>query len=274
MARFDGRVALVTGAARGQGRSHAVNLARAGADVAVLDICEQIPTVQYEMSTKADLDETAELVEREGRKVLPLQVDVRDHDSVVDAVARTVSELGGLDHVVANAGILPASGEQAQQLAAWDDAIGTMLSGVFYTVRAATNSMLDRMVPGSLVLTGSTSSFRPVAYTREMLSPGELAYGAAKHGVLSIMKNYAMALGQYNIRLNTVAPMGVRTPMVVNEYFQGMHAEPPPGWMANVMGVDLIEPQDVSEAVLWLLSDEARYVTGITVPVDSGLLLA
>jgi len=257
----------------GQGRSPAVNLAREGADVAILDICDQMASVEYPMSSKEDLDETVALIEAMGRRALPMSVDVRVHDDVQGAVAQTVTELGRLDLVSANAGILP-TGNVAQKLEAWHAAIDTMLSGVFYTVRAATRSMTDRAVPGSVVITGSTSSFRGVSYNLDMLSPGEVGYGAAKHGVLGIMRNFAMALGPYNIRVNTVAPMGVRTPMVVNDFFSSMHSSPPPGWMANVMGASLIEPQDVSEAVLWLLSDESRYVTGITIPVDSGLLLA
>jgi NAD(P)-dependent dehydrogenase (short-subunit alcohol dehydrogenase family) len=123
------------------------------------------------------------------------------------------------------------------------------------------------------VVAGSVGSLRGAAYDLETLSPGQVGYGAAKHGVLGVVRNFAAVLGHHGIRVNAVAPMGVRTPMVVNEYFQGRRGSAPAGWMANTMGVDLIEPQDVSEAVLWLLSDEARYVTGVVLPVDAGLLL-
>jgi SDR family mycofactocin-dependent oxidoreductase len=273
LGRFEGKVALVTGGARGQGRSHAVNLAREGADVAVLDICEQIPSVEYPLSTEEDLAQTAKLIGEAGRRALAIKADVRDNASVEAAVQQTVDELGGLHAVIANAGILPTTGAAAHSLDAWHAALDTMLSGVFYTVRAATSVMLRDGVRGSIVVTASTSSFRGVAYDADTLNPGQVGYGAAKHGVLAVVKNFAMALGQRGIRVNAVAPMGVRTPMVVNEFFARQHSAPPPGWMANAMGVDLIEPQDVTDAVLWLLSDEARFVTGTVVPVDSGLLL-
>ena len=274
MGRFDGKVAFVTGAARGQGRSHAVNLAREGADVAVLDICAQISSVEYALSSEADLAETERLINDADRRALPIKGDVRDNAVVEAAIERTVAELGRLDLVVANAGILPTTGELAHSLDAWHDCLDTMLSGVFYTLRAAAAVMIRDETPGSIVVTASTSSIRASAYDLETLNPGQVGYSAAKHGVLGVVRNFAMALGTRGIRVNAVAPMGVRTPMVVNEYFQQRHSAPPPGWMANVMDVDLIEPQDVSDAVLWLLSDEARYVTGTVVPVDSGLLLA
>jgi SDR family mycofactocin-dependent oxidoreductase len=271
--RFQGKVALVTGAARGQGRSHAVNLAREGADVAVLDICDQIPCVEYPMASPDDLAETARLVRETGRRAVAITADVRDSERVEAAVTRTADELGGLHLVVANAGILPTTGIGACSLDAWHATLDTMLSGVFYTLRAATSVMLRDGGQGSIVVTASTSGIRGSSYDPDMLNPGQVGYGAAKHGVIGVVRNFAMALGQHGIRVNAVAPMGVRTPMVVNEFFAQQHKAAPPGWMANAMGVDLIEPQDVSDAVLWLLSDEARYVTGAVLPVDSGLLL-
>ena len=273
MGRFEGKVAFVTGGARGQGRSHAVNLAREGADVAVLDICEQIPCVEYAMPGEEDLAATADMIRSAGRRALAIKGDVRDNACVEAAVQRTAEELGGLDLVVANAGVLPTTGEPAHSVDAWHAALDTMLSGVFYTVRAATSIMVRDGVAGSVVVTASTSSFRGVAYDTDTLNPGQVGYGAAKHGVLAVVQNFAMALGPRGIRVNAVAPMGVRTPMVVNEFFEKRHSAAPPGWMANAMGVDLIEPQDVTDAVLWLLSREARYVTGSVVPVDAGLLL-
>jgi SDR family mycofactocin-dependent oxidoreductase len=272
--RFDGKVAFVTGAARGQGRSHAVNLAREGADVAILDICQQIGSVEYALSDETDLAETERLVNDADRRALPVKADVRDNDAVEAAIERTVAEFGRLDLVVANAGILPTTGDPAHSLEAWRDCLDVMLSGVYYTLRAATAVMIRDAVPGAIVVTASTSSIRASAYDLDTLNPGQIGYSAAKHGVLGVVRNFAMALGTRGIRVNAVAPMGVRTPMVVNEHFAQRHSSPPAGWMANVMDVDLIEPQDVSDAVLWLLSDEARYVTGTVVPVDCGLLLA
>jgi SDR family mycofactocin-dependent oxidoreductase len=272
--RFDGKVALVTGGARGQGRSHAVNLAKRGADVVVLDILEQIPSVEYDMSRQDDMDETVKLIEAEDRRVIPVKGDVREWDDVQNAVKAAITEFGRLDLVSANAGIMPTTGEPSQQLDAWHAAIDTMLTGVYYTLRAATEPMVESGRGGSIVITGSTSTFQGVAFNQKLLNPGQVGYGAAKHGVVAIMRNFAKALGQFNVRVNLVAPQGVRTPMLVNPYFgPSVRDGAPPGWMANVLNTDLVEPQDISEAVLWLLSDQARYVTGTSIAVDSGTLI-
>jgi NAD(P)-dependent dehydrogenase (short-subunit alcohol dehydrogenase family) len=148
-----------------------------------------------------------------------------------------------------------------------------MLSGVYFTLHAASKAMVAAGNGGSMVITSSVGGLRGAAYDLERLTPGQVAYTAAKHGVLGIMKNFALALGPHHIRVNTVHPMGVRTPMVVNEFTADLVEGAPPGWMSNVLNVDLIEPQDVSEAVLWLLSDAARYVTGVSLPVDCGVQL-
>jgi SDR family mycofactocin-dependent oxidoreductase len=272
--RFDGKVALVTGGARGQGRSHAVNLAKRGADIVVLDILEQIPSVEYDMSRQGDMDETVKLIEAEDRRVIPVKGDVRNWDHVQNAVNAAITEFGRLDLVSANAGIMPTTGEPSQQLDAWHAAIDTMLTGVYYTLRAATEPMVESGRGGSIVITGSTSTFQGVAFNQKLLNPGQVGYGAAKHGVVALMRNFAKALGQFNVRVNLVAPQGVRTPMLINPYFgPSVRDGAPPGWMANVLNTDLVEPQDVSEAVLWLLSDQARYVTGTSIAVDSGTLI-
>lgn len=274
MGRFEGKVALVTGGARGQGRSHAVRLAAEGADVAVIDVCAQFDSVQYAMATPEDLAETEKLVREHGRQFLGIQGDVRDAEQVEAAVRQVEQQFGGIDLLCANAGILPSTGPHAQRLEAWYDTIATNLSGVFFTLRAVTPGMVERGRGGAIVLTGSTSSFRGVAYKTEMLNPGHMAYGAAKSGVLSLMRNYAMALGTKGIRVNTVIPAGVDTPMTNNEFFtKDLQADAPPGWMANVMEHGLVQPGDISDAVLFLLSDEAKFVTGTALPVDMGTLL-
>jgi SDR family mycofactocin-dependent oxidoreductase len=272
--RFDGKVALVTGGARGQGRSHALNLARRGADVVILDILDQIPAVEYTMSRQSDMDETVKLIEAEDRRVIAIKGDVRRYEDVEKAVDAAVGQFGHLDLVSANAGVMPTTGEASQQLDAWHAAVDTMLSGVYYTLRASTKPMVESGRGGSIVITGSTSSFQGVAYDIRTLNPGQMGYGAAKHGVIALMRNFARALGSYNVRVNLVAPQGVRTPMLINDFFgPSVRDGAPPGWMANAMGTDIVEPQDVSEAVLWLLSDEARYVTGTSIAVDSGTLV-
>ena len=273
MGRFDGKVALITGGARGQGRSHAVNFAREGADVIVLDICRQIPSVEHSMATLDDLAETVKLVEEHDRRIVAIETDVRDHDAVQAAVAQGSRELGRLDFVIANAGIMATTGEPSQHLEAWDASIATMLSGVYYTLRASVPALMATGPGGSIVITSSTSGLRGVAYSVDMLSPGQMGYGAAKHGVVGLMRNFAMALGPHGIRVNCIHPMGVRTPMVVNDFFGNVAASAPPGWMANVQQVGLIEPQDVSDSVLWLCSDQARHITGSSLPVDSGQLV-
>ncbi len=274
MGRFEGRVALVTGGARGQGRSHAVRLAAEGADVAVVDVVSQFDSVQYAMSTPDDLAETEKLVREHGREFLGIQGDVRDEEQVAAAVRRAEERFGGIDLVCANAGILPSTGPHAQRIEAWHDTIATNLSGVFFTLRAVTPGMVERGRGGAIVITGSTSSFRGVAYKTEMLNPGHMAYGAAKSGVLALMRNYAMALGKYGIRVNTVIPAGVDTPMISNEFFtRDLQADAPPGWMANVMEHGPVQPGDISDAVLFLLSEQAKYVTGTALPVDMGTLL-
>lgn len=272
-ARFEGKVALVTGGARGQGRSHAVRLAEEGADVVVLDVVRQFDSVQYAMSSPEDLAETEKLVRGHGRDFLGVVCDVREEAEVDDAVAQAAERFGRIDLLCANAGILPSTGPHAQRMSAWHDTIATNLSGVFYTLQAVTPLMIAQG-RGSIVLTGSTSSFRGVAYKTEMLNPGHMAYGAAKSAVLSLMRNYAMALGTKGIRVNTIIPAGVDTPMTNNEFFdRDLLADAPPGWMANVMEHGLVQPGDISDAVLFLLSDEAAFITGTALPVDMGTLL-
>jgi SDR family mycofactocin-dependent oxidoreductase len=270
---FSGKVAVVTGGARGQGRAHAVRLAECGADVALVDICAPLDSLEYPMPTRAEMAETAELVQGTGRRALEIEADVRNCDEVDAAVTQVVAELGAVDFAIANAGVLPTTGEASRQLSAWHLCIDTMLSGVYYTLRAASAAMLSSGRGGSIVITSSVGGLRGASYKPEMLSPGQVGYNAAKHGVIGIMRDFAVALGSTGIRVNCIHPMGVRTPMVVDGRLREALTDAPAGWMANVLGVDLIEPDDVANAVLWLLSDAARYVTGVTLPIDAGTTL-
>lgn len=274
MGRFDGKTAIITGGARGQGRSHAIRLASEGANIAILDIAGQIDTVAYPMSTPQDLAETERELKELGADVLAIQCDVRDQAAVEAAVAATEERFGGLDIVLANAGIMASYGEHKHDIQAWHDSVGTMLNGVYYLLRAVTPGLIERGRGGAICITGSTSSYIGVAYKEEMLNPGQMGYGAAKTGVLSLMRNFAMVLGKHGVRVNTVIPAGVSTKMIVNDFFSSdLSGDAPGGWMANVMERGPVEPEEITNAVTWLCSDEARFVTGQTLAVDMGTLL-
>ncbi|WAC56606.1 SDR family oxidoreductase [Gordonia sp. SL306] len=274
MGRFDGKTALITGGARGQGRSHALRLAREGADVAILDIAAQVESVVYPTSTLEDLAATEAELKEFGGKVLAIQCDVRDQTQVETAVKQVETEFGGLDIVLANAGVMASYGKKKHDMAAWDDSVAIMLNGVYYLLRAVTPGFAERNNGGAIVITGSTSSYIGVAYKEELLNPGQMGYGAAKSGVLSLMRNFAMALGKYGVRVNTVIPAGVATKMIKNEFFEADLADDAPGgWMANVMNRGPVEPEEITNAVTWLCSDEARFVTGQSLAVDMGTLL-
>lgn len=274
MGKLDGKVALITGAARGQGRSHAALFAAEGADIIAVDLCGQVDTVEYPMATPEDLEETGRLVEKEGRRIVARQADVRDFEAMKRVVADGVAELGRLDFVLANAGIMPIIGETSQQMAAWHDAVDIMLTGVFNTVEAALPTLLEQDQGGAIVITSSTAGLKVGGARLSTLSRGSLGYAAAKHGVVGLMRAWANALGEKNIRVNTVHPTGVNSPMVVNEQFAEFTAEHPEfgQTMQNLLPTPLVEPEDISRAMLYLCSDDGRYVTGITLSVDAGLV--
>ena len=271
MGTLDGKVAFITGAARGQGRSHAIGLAREGASILALDICDQIESVDYPMSTKDDLAETVRLVEKEGGHAVPFVGDVRDLAAVRSAVEMCVERLGRLDIVLANAGILTSLGDHAEDDDIFYDAVNVLLVGVWHTIRATAPVLIDQGDGGSIVITSSTSGLSGGFTSKEA---GTAGYAAGKHGVVGLMRVYANILASHRIRVNTIHPCGVNTPMVVNELFS-TYVEDYPEVMAalqNPLPVSLIEPEDVTNAVLWLVSESARYVTGITLPVDAGFL--
>ena len=265
MGKLEGKVAFITGAARGQGRSHAVRLAQEGADIIAVDICRQMQSVGYAMSTPEDLDQTVKEVEALGRRIAAFQADVRDADELGRAFADGVRELGPVDIVLANAGIAGALTSADQQ---WDEIVGVNLKGVWNTGRVAIPSMVERDEGGAIVLTSSTGGLIGPG----MDDPGMLAYTAAKHGVIGLMRCWANFLAPHFIRVNTVAPTTVRTPMAgggnVAEIIERMPALA--GALQNAIPVEAVDPVDVSNAIVWLVSDDARYVTGTVVPVDAG----
>lgn len=270
MARLKGKVAFISGVARGQGRSHAIRLAQEGSNIIGFDLCSQIESVPYPLASPHDLEETVNLVEKEGARMVAREADVRDPVAVSAVLERGLDEFGFVDIVLANAGIMPTFGALADDDQAWHDAVDVMLTGVFNTVRAALPSMIARDQGGAIVLTSSTAGLKGMGDG----SAGTLGYTAAKHGVVGLMRAWANALGPHFIRVNTVHPTGVNTPMVANAASMQWLSENPAmvEQMRNILPVPMVEPEDISNAIVWLVSDDAQYVTGATIPVDAGFL--
>jgi len=268
MGILDGKVAFITGAARGQGRAHALKLAAEGADIIAVDLCEQIEGVPYPLASPEDLDTTVELVTEAGGRIAARRADVRDRGALKSALAEGMAELGRLDIVIANAGIAPMLGERA-----WQDVIDVNLTGVYHTVDVAMRPLIKQGEGGSVVLTSSVAGLvgigAPIA--------GSIGYTAAKHGVVGLMRAYANFLAPYNIRVNSVHPAGVDTPMIDNDFtrswLEGMAQQETGGPdLTNALPVQTLQTEDVANAVLWLVSDAARYITGVALPVDAGFV--
>ena len=273
--QFDGKVVFITGAARGQGRSHAVRFAEEGADIIALDLCEQIGSVAYPMPTREDLDETVNLVEKTGRRIVAEQADVRDFDRVKEVVANGVDELGRLDFVIANAGIFPAAGAQRLDIAAFVDAVDVMLKGVYFTIEAALPAMLRRGDGGAIVITSSAAGFKSVSTTFDTMSHGAAGYTAAKHGVIGVMRHYATSLAEKNIRVNSVHPGGVATPMIINEAMGRLVGDQPEFGEAQrpKLSMPPMEPEVITDMMVYLCGASGRYLTGVALPMDGGLTL-
>lgn len=276
--RFHGKVALVTGAARGQGRSHAVSLAREGADVIVVDICDQIPTQKFPMARPEDLRETVRLIEELDRRVVAHQADVRDVAALRTAVDDGVAQLGRLDVVCANAGMFTMNSAVDFSDDEWNDQIGVCLTGVWNTCRVSVPHIRAGGRGGALVLTSSVCGLMAV--------PGLGAYNAAKHGVVGLMKTLAIELGPERIRVNCVNPGNVDTPMIQNEFiyklFYGQEtdatreqaAQPDSPFVSpHPLPVPWNDVSDITNAVMYLASDEGRHVTGVALPVDMGYMV-
>lgn len=266
MGKLEGQVAFITGAARGQGRAHAIRLAHEGADVVAVDICRQLESVVYPMSTREDLDETVRQVQALGRRIVAHDVDVRDAQALQEAFDDGVAELGPVTIVVANAGIGPSGFASAEQQ--WDEVVDVNLKGVWNTGRVAIPSMIENGRGGAIVLTSSTGGLTGAPSD----APGMLGYTAAKHGVIGLMRSWANYLAPHDIRVNSVAPTTVRTPMA-NDGDVSLIVKHVPelvNSLTNALPVDAVDAVDVANAVAWLVSDEARYVTGTVLPVDAG----
>lgn len=261
------RVALITGAARGQGRSHALRFAELGLDLVLVDICQDVPDIPFAMASADELAQTAKEAEAFGVDVLTAEVDVRKGRDLAKTVADAESRFGRLDVVVANAGAYafgPLSSLEIDD-ARWEAVIGTNLTGVFNTVRAAAPLMISGGRGGSIILTSSTAARRGL---RSMAD-----YTASKHAVVGLMRTFANELSTHSIRVNSVAPTGVATYMITNPAVQQWYAENPAmleNETGNMLPVGMIEASDVTDAVVWLASDAAKYITGVDLPVDAG----
>ena len=267
MAGLEGKVAFITGAARGQGRAHAVKLASEGAHIIAVDLCDQIASVPYPMATADDLAATVKLVEDTGARIVAREADVRQKDALQTALQAGLDEFGRLDIVIANAGIAPMQSGQD----GWRDVIDVNLTGVHHTVEIAIPTMVKQGDGGSIVLISSAAGLAGIG------SPdaGSIGYAAAKHGMVGLMRIYANHLAPHSVRVNSVHPAGVNTPMINNEFIRewlGDVTATTARDMGNALPVQVLEPEDIANAVAWLVSDDARYVTGITLPVDAGFI--
>lgn len=266
--RVEGKVALVTGAARGQGRSHAVNLAAEGADIIAVDICRTLPGLRYELGTAEDLAETAELVKATGGRIVCREADTRDVPALAAAIDAGVAEFGRLDVVVANAAISYIATWDDVTEAMWDDTLGVNLTGTWNTLRLSAPHLIAAG-GGSIIVTSSTAGLVAMPW----LTP----YVASKFAVTGLARAFAIELGKHNIRVNTIHPTGVDTPMGGGAAGAAavadlIDADPKlASAFAHMLPVEIVDPQDISNAVLYLASDESRYVSALALSVDAGL---
>jgi SDR family mycofactocin-dependent oxidoreductase len=271
---LDGKVALITGGSRGQGRAHAVTCAREGAEVIIVDIPSQMATVPYTMATQDDLDETVRLVEAYDRRALAIKADVRDQRQLDLAVSRSIADFGKIDILIANAGIWTRAPFWELTDDQWEEVIGVNLSGVWRSAKAVAPHMIERG-SGSIVITSSTNGWEA--------GPEYAHYVASKHGVIGLMKNIALELAPHGVRCNSVSPGAIKTPMTTHQGTLDLFAGHPGGTetemldsgahFAALKGATFMDPQVIADTALYLNSDLAAKVTGVTIPVDAGHLL-
>jgi SDR family mycofactocin-dependent oxidoreductase len=272
MGTLDGKVAFISGIARGQGRSHALRLANEGADIIGIDICGDIDTMDYPNATAADLAETSMLIEQLGRRVITSKADVRDFSAVRQAVDASVGAFGRLDIVLSNAGIVRLHADADDPAQLWQDIVGTNMTGGFHVINATVPHLIAGGRGGVIILTGSTAGVRPVANP----GVGALAYTASKWGLVGMCKQLAATLAEHSIRVNIVHPTGVASGMTMNAAMAELAAQAMAGdggglsAMQNAMPVQILQPEDISDAIAFLVSDQAKWITGVSLPVDAG----
>ena len=263
--RFEGRAYLITGAARGQGREHAVRLAAEGADLALIDICAPLDTPSYQPATTEDLDETVRLATEAGAKVVHRVGDVRHLADLEELVTDAIGAFGRLDGVVANAGICTYGRLWEVTEAEFQEMVDVNLKGVWHTLRASVPAMIDAGNGGSIVITSSGAGLKGLP----LLSH----YGATKWAIVGMARSLANEVATHSIRVNTIHPTAVRTPMIAGDRELKGFLDDMPDFsrsFGNMLPVGSVQPSTISDAVLWLLSDEARWVTAVTLPVDAG----
>lgn len=274
MGMLDGKVALITGGSRGQGRAHALTCAREGADVIIVDIADQMSTVPYAMGTQNDLDETVKQVEALDRRALAVKADVRNQQQLNEAVSQGIAELGKIDILIANAGIWTQAPFWELTDDQWEEMVGVNLTGVWKSAKAVAPHMIERG-SGSIVITSSTNGWEAgVNYAH---------YVASKHGVIGLMKNIALELAPHGIRCNSVSPGAIKTPMTDHQLAWDMFAGHAGGTEEEMLeggrhftalkDTTFMDPQVIADAALYLNSDLAAKVTGVTIPVDAGHLV-
>ncbi|UDY34627.1 mycofactocin-coupled SDR family oxidoreductase [Dermatobacter hominis] len=272
--RFEGKVVFVTGVARGQGRNHAIRFAQEGARIIGVDLCHDVEHAPYPLATPEDLAETVRRVESAGGAMHAEQADVRDLPALKAAVRAGIERFGRLDVILANAGTYAPLPVQFVSDEAWNETVDINLTGVFHAVKAGVRQLVEQNEGGAIVMTSSTAGIKGMY--------GSPAYSAAKHGVVGFMRSLALELAPNQIRVNSVHPTSVYTPMIINDVFPKLVApeHPDPGedeaaaFLKDMqpMGNPWVEVDDVSNAILFLCSDEARYITGTTLAVDAGAL--
>ena len=275
MSQLDGKVAFITGLARGQGRSHALTLAKEGADIIGLDLCGEIESTTYPGTTRADLEETERLIKELGRRAVLSQADVRVYGEVESAFKRGIEQLGRVDIIIPNAGICAGGKTWELTTDAWRETIDINLTGAWHAVKAAVPTLISQGQGGSVVFIGSTEALKGA----ENMS----CYAASKHGITGLMTSLSRELGQYNIRVNSVNPTCVDTNMIQNPYVWGLFQPDNPNptrasvedsfTRTHILPVPWMEPVDVSRAILYLVGESGRYITASTLTIDAGFIV-